>query len=297
MRLGVAFWSGVIPGDVDGTVKRLGDVGVKGLGHVSILKGWDEDMLRRFREGMEAQDCFVGEVTMYQFGWMLAQSDETIRQEALDELTRILHDAATLNAHCVGISVIAGRPGHDNPWSPKVWQRLVDGVGMAAAEGERVGIDLAFHPVNCGSLDRPEQLRRLVDDVASPRVKVILDPVNMTDHRTAFDNTDFLNEMFDLLGEDTVAAHAKDYYFDDSHLITKIDEVPLGTGAMDYETYVRRLAELDDSVLFCIEHFRDVGVSGTTDSPVYVNYETDIENARACSFIHSVAGSVGVELR
>ena len=75
MRLAVAFWTGVVPGDVDGMVKRLNTVGVKGLGHISILDGWDESMLRGFRAGMEASGCFVGEVPMYQFGWMLAQAD------------------------------------------------------------------------------------------------------------------------------------------------------------------------------------------------------------------------------
>lgn len=297
MRLAVAFWTGVVPGDVDGMVKRLNTVGVKGLGHISILDGWDESMLRGFRAGMEASGCFVGEVTMYQFGWMLAQADETIRQEALDELTKGLHDAVTLGAHCVGISTIAGAPGgSEDPWSPEVWRRLVDGVGMAATEAERVGIDLGIHPGNRGPLDAPEQLRLLLDDAASPRVKVILDPVNMTNHRNAFSNTDFLNSTFDLLGADIIVAHAKDAYFDDTHLVTKIDEVPLGTGRMEYETYVRRLAELPADVVFCIEHYRDVGVAGTVASPVYVDYETDVENTRARNFIHEVAASIGVEV-
>ena len=296
MRLGVAFWEGVTPGDVDGTIARLNQIGVKGLGHLSVVEGWDEGMLQRFRRGMETAGCFVSEVTMYASGWMLAQSDNVLRQEALDELTRVMHHAVTLNAHCVGISTIAGQPGQDDPWSPDVWRRLVDGAGMAATEAERVGMDLAFHPVNCGPLDTPEQLRRLLDDVASPRVKVILDPVNMTTQRNVFSITDLLNQMFDLLGAETVAAHAKDVYFDDRHLITKIDEVPLGTGKMDYETYLRRFAELDDSAVFCIEHFRDVGVSGTVASPVYVDYESDVENTRARNFIHDVAAAIGVEL-
>ena len=38
---------------------------------------------------------------------------------------------------------------------------------------------------------------------------------------------------------------------------------------MDYETYLRRVAELGDDVVLCIEHYRDVGVSGTVASPVY----------------------------
>ena len=296
MRLAVAFWTGVVPGDAAGTVRRLKEIGVDGIGHIAVLDGWDEVMLRTFSAGMEEQGCFVGEVTMYQFGWMLAQSDEMIRQEALAKLTKGLCDAQALKAHCVGISTIAGEPGAGDPWAPEVWRRLVDGVGMAAAAGERVGMTLGLHPGNRGPLDSPEQLRKLLDEVASPRLKVILDPVNMTNHRTVFSNTDFLNHMFDLLGGEIIAAHAKDVRFDTSHLITRIDEVPLGSGVMDYETYLWRLAELDDDLVLCVEHYRDVGVSGTVASPVYVDYGTDVENTRARNFLHDTAERLGIEV-
>ena len=84
---------------------------------------------------------------------------------------------------------------------------------------------------------------------------------------------------------------------DTSHWVTKLDEVPLGMGQLDYGTYLRRLGELDADVLLTIEHYRDVGVSGTVASPVYVNYpETDWENTRARNYIHELAQKVGVEV-
>ena len=268
---------------------------LRGLGHISVQSGWNEEMLRAFRTRLSEAGCFIGEVTLYRCGWALAQSDEAIRQDACAKLIQGLRDAVTLEAHCVGVSTIAGDPGPDDPWSAEVWGRLVSGVAQVAAEAENVGMDLGFHPGNRGPLDRPEQLRKLVDDVASPRVKVILDPVNMTDHRNVYDSTGFINYLFDLLGPDMVAAHAKDVRFDDTHLITKIDEVPLGTGRMDYETYLRRFSELDEELVFCIEHFRDVGVSGTSASPVYIEYpDSDVENRRASDYIHQVADATGI---
>ena len=240
---------------------------------------------------------FVGEVTLYQCGWPLAGTDSAQRREAVATLAKGFEDAAALDARCVGVSVIAGGPGDGDLWSEDLWKRLVSGTAEAAAEAERIGVDMAFHPGNRGPLDAPEQLRRILDEVASPRLKVILDPVNMTDHRNYHDNTGFLNRCFDLLGDDIIAAHAKDVHFDYRHLITKLDEVPLGMGGMDYETYLRGLDQLDPGVVLTIEHYRDVGVSGTVASPVYVSYpEGDRENRRAREFVEEVAQRVGARI-
>ena len=296
MRLGVAFWSGVNPDNIDSALQRLARIGVKGIGHI-VAHDWHPKQLQQCRDAVEAQGCFIGEVTLYHCGWPLASPDPNIRREASESLSQGLRTARALNAHCVGISVIANGPEEGDLWADEVWQRLVQGIAQVAAEAENLGVDLGVHPGNRGPLDAPAQLRRLLDDVASPRLKVILDPVNMTTHRTYYNTTAFLDYTFDLLGPDIIAAHAKDVSLDTSHWVTKLDEVPLGMGRLDYETYLRRLGELDADVLFTIEHYRDVGVSGTVASPVYVNYpDTDWENTRARNYIHELAHKVGVEV-
>ena len=298
MRLGVAFWSGISPQQMEDTLERLKDIGVKGLGHLNVENGWSDTDLKEFREGFAARGFFIGELTMYQYGGVLASEDKGVQDSAVESLARGFEQALILNAHCVGVSTIFDGPqGGINPWSDEVWEHLVEGTGKAAVEAERIGVDLAFHPGNRGPLDTPDQQRRLIDEVGSARVKAILDPVNMTDHRNYHSNADFLNYCFDLLGNDIVAAHAKDIYLDDSHWVTKLDEVPLVKGNTHYETYVRRLDELDDDLVFSIEHYRDVGVCGTVASPVYVDYpQTDGENTRARQYIHEVVQEVGVEI-
>ena len=295
MRLGVSFWSGIDPLRLERTVERVETIGVRGLGHIAV-KNWTDADIERARDVFANHGLFVGEVTLYDCGWPLASPEAAVRDRTVAELVKGCEHAITLKAHCVGMSVIANGPADGYVWSDEVWKRLVAGTSAAAAEAERVGVDLGFHPGNRGPIDTPEQLRRIIDDVGSPRVKVILDPVNMTNHRNYYSNGDFLNHTFDLLGDDIVAAHAKDVLLDDRHLITKLDEVPLGMGGIDYDTYVERLGQLDPDLLFTIEHYRDVGVCGTVASPVYVDYpEGDRENTRAREFIHDVARRVSVE--
>ena len=138
----------------------------------------------------------------------------------------------------------------------------------------------------------------MADEVGSPRCKVMLDPVNMMTARTSQTTTDFLNHTFDLIGDIIVAAHAKDVLLDEKHWVVKVDEVPPGMGTMDYETFLRRLSELDKDLVLTIEHLRDVGVAGTNVSPVYVYYQdTFWEFIRARKFIQEVAERIGVEVR
>ena len=74
MRLGVGFWSGVNPDNIDSTLQRLARIGVKGLGHIAA-HDWHPEQLQRCRDAVEAQGCFIGEVTLYHCGWPLASPD------------------------------------------------------------------------------------------------------------------------------------------------------------------------------------------------------------------------------
>jgi sugar phosphate isomerase/epimerase len=290
MRLGVAFWEGVDPQHPERAVERLDTIGVKGVVLVPGKDGWTDEELRRLGETFDSRGVFVAEVAQYRHG-LLASHDDKMRREGIESVKKSLRDARALNAHCTGLGTVA----EGDWWSEKTWKRLVEGTKEVAEEAERLRVDIAFHPTNHNPLDTPEQLRRIVDEVGSPRVKVMLDPVNMITHRTSYDTTRFLNQTFDLIGDVIIGAHAKDVSLDPSHWVLRIDEVPPGKGSLDYETFLRRMASLDRDVVLIIEHVRDAAISGSTKSPNYVEYSgTDFETIRAKQHIQDVAQRVGV---
>ena len=67
-----------------------------------------------------------------------------------------------------------------------------------------------------------------------------------------YHNTALLNECFDKLGKWIVSCHAKDLTWD-VEMNVHFREVAAGKGALDYATYLRRLAELPDVPLM-LEH-------------------------------------------
>ena len=292
MRLGAAFWGGVSVDDPQDAVDRLDTIGVTGTVLVPGVDGYSDEEIDRVRTCFEAGGKFVAEVAAYRHGYF-ASGDEEQRRGGIAFLKKVLRDARKLNAWCVGISRPFGADG--DWWSQATWRRLCASLEEAAETAAEVDVPIALHPTNGAPIDSPEQLRRLIDDVGSPHLKVMLDPVNMSTHRTCYNTTGFLNSMFDLLEADIIGAHAKDVGLDLSHWVLKLDEVPIGTGLLDYETYLRRLSEVPCPGLpFIIEHFRDVGVSGATISPNIVYYDTEVENTRARRCIVEIADRLGI---
>lgn len=293
MKLGVGFWSGANVGDPEALVAQLQAIGVEGAGMVPEQE-YGPDQLAKLKTAFDSAGLFLGELTCYGTGWRLTSSDAAVRRDAIASLTRRFQAARQMGAHCVGISVIADEPV--DPWAADVWTRLVRGLSEVLPEAERIGIDLSVHPGNRGPLDSPSQLRRLLSEIKSPRLKVMLDPVNMSNHRVCHNFTDFLNFCFDELGDSIIGAHAKDLTIDHRHWVVRIDEVPPGTGMLDYEVYLQRLDQLEGEIIFTIEHLRDIGVSGTIVSPNLVYFDTDYEMTRARDYIHRLADRIGVTI-
>ncbi|MGN6102484.1 MAG: sugar phosphate isomerase/epimerase family protein, partial [Devosia sp.] len=77
---------------------------------------------------------------------------------------------------------------------------------------------------------------KLLDEIASPNLKIIMDGANIFQHGELPRMGEKLDEAFDLLGADIVLAHAKDLDRDG-----EAGHVPAGLGKLDYPYYLRKL--------------------------------------------------------
>jgi sugar phosphate isomerase/epimerase len=106
---------------------------------------------------------------------------------------------------------------------------------------------------------QPVAIREFLDSVGHPAVGVHLDQMNMVDQQHYYRTTELIDETFDLLAGYVGGVHFKDVRWDWRHMLLKFDEVPVGDGVIDYHTYVRRVAELDDDLTCYCEHFPTEG--------------------------------------
>jgi len=156
--------------------------------------------------------------------------------------------------NCSPESAIA--PHKDN-WTWETWKHVVDGMKQILRDTAGMKVELGIEAVNMTCMNNPRAHLQLIEDVGDPRIKVLLDPVNMISLRNYFRTTELINECFDLLGENIIAAHAKDTYTLPNRMSAYITEVAPGRGVLDYETYLVKLSRLSNPRTLLIEHIPD----------------------------------------
>ena len=89
-------------------------------------------------------------------------------------------------------------------------------------------------------IDSPAKAARLLDELRSPRLKIIIDPANLFHVEDLPHQRAILEAAFDLLGPDIVLAHAKDVRVVDG----TVHHVAAGTGVLDYPNYLTLLRHI-----------------------------------------------------
>jgi sugar phosphate isomerase/epimerase len=130
--------------------------------------------------------------------------------------------------------------GHPANAGPDAWMDLHKAMEQALAIAEEHDLFLAVEPETANVVDSPAKARRLLDELGSPRLKIILDPANLFHVEDLPQQRAILDAAFDLLGPDIVLAHAKDVRVVDG----AIHHVAAGTGVLDYHHYLSLLRHI-----------------------------------------------------
>ena len=129
---------------------------------------------------------------------------------------------------------------HPDNARPEAWRDLLATMQEALETAEEHGVTLAFEPEAANVVDSAEKGRRLLDEMGSPRLKVVMDAVNLFDARDPARRLsrsgEILEEAFELLGGDLLLAHAKD-------VNGSGEVVAVGKGDLDYDLYLKHLNE------------------------------------------------------
>ena len=123
---------------------------------------------------------------------------------------------------------------HPDNASPGAWADLLASMHAAIAIAERHGTDLGIEPELANVVDSAAKARRLIDELASARVKIVLDPANLFEREALPRQRDIVSHAIDLLGDRIIMAHAKDRAPDGGF-------VAAGQGVLDYPHFLARL--------------------------------------------------------
>jgi sugar phosphate isomerase/epimerase len=105
-------------------------------------------------------------------------------------------------------------PGDMWRWHPgnvrrSTWESLVGSMRQAVQIADRHEVILAFEPEINNVVNSVSKARRLLDEIDSPWLKVVIDPANLFREGDLARMKEILDEAFDWLGPDIILAHAK----------------------------------------------------------------------------------------
>src|SRR5262249_28745363 len=130
--------------------------------------------------------------------------------------------------------------GHPANGRPDAWAELLTAMEQALAIAEEHDLWLAVEPETANVVDSPAKARRLLDGLASPRLKIIIAPANLSHVEALPHQRAILDAAFDLLWRDIVLAHAKDVRV----VGGTVRHVTAGTGVLDYPHYLTLLRHI-----------------------------------------------------
>ena len=130
--------------------------------------------------------------------------------------------------------------GHPANGRPDAWTDLRAAMEQALRIAEDHDLWLAIEPETANVVDSAAKARRLLAEMGSRRLKIILDPANLFRVEDLPHQRALLDAAFDLLGPDIVLAHAKDVRVVNG----AVHHVAAGTGVLDYQYYLTLLRHI-----------------------------------------------------
>ncbi len=162
---------------------------------------------------------------------------------AKEKFAAHLRASVLLGAGCVGTETTHFT--FDESEREAAYARLLDFMRFVTKEAEACGAIVGVEPVAYHTLATPEMTRRLLDDIASPNLRVILDGANLIPPGESRPEAqrDLVARALSLFGDKVCVLHVKDGAWNSEN---KWENRPLGEGIVDWPTLLPMLRENND---------------------------------------------------
>jgi len=261
VRLGGFFVAEAIR-HLEPVCEKMDTYGLSAIQAPNGLAGMPDDECAAFGEEARRLGMVVGEVGMWA---NLMTADENAQAQRIETTRTMLKKADVMGCHAI-VTLVGSKNLPDGALASGAYMytdeckaefreivlRILDGLDLKKTK-------YVIEPWHNTFFYQPEDIRQFIDSVDHPAFGLHLDQMNMVSQQTFYNTTDLINRTFDLLADRVASVHMKDVVYDHDHMFLKMDEVYIGDGVMDYETYLKRLAELPpDTPCFC-EHLMNEG--------------------------------------
>lgn len=165
--------------------------------------------------------------------------DRAVRADGMRRLGVMIRAARDMGTGLV--TLCTGTRDPDDQWrhhpdnqSIEAWRDLLIEMEEAAVLAETHDIDLGIEPELANVVNSAVTARRLIDEIGSNRIRIVLDPANLFEIANDQERFTLVSKAVDLLGERIAMAHAKD-----RDALGRV--VAVGKGVIDFGHFIARL--------------------------------------------------------
>lgn len=211
-----------------------------GCGHLALYKMLNDfpcdnsaltpGYAKYIRKVFEKNDVDIAVLGCYK---NLAHPDPIALKNIQEEYKAHIRFASLLGAGVVGTET--GCPNAEYKTCPEITSEealhtFIQNLRPVVSYAEKMGVILAIEPVARHIVCTPKRARIVLDEIDSPNLGIIFDPVNLLDENNYKNQIQICHEAIELLGDDIMMIHAKDFQYQDGKLVS----MGAGLGAMDY---------------------------------------------------------------
>jgi sugar phosphate isomerase/epimerase len=144
----------------------------------------------------------------------MAHPDPAVRASLRAGFLNVVKAAQRMSAPVVTLCTGSRDPDmwkyHPDNSSESAWRDLREELDYALAAAEAADIKLGVEPEPGNVVRDAKTARRLLDEVRSPRLGIVLDAANLLSAETLSLQDSLIRTATELLGKDVLLAHAKD---------------------------------------------------------------------------------------
>lgn len=165
--------------------------------------------------------------------------DPQIRRDGLERLRVLIAAAPAMGTQLVTLCTGTRDPHdqwrrHRDNGSKAAWRDLLDEMAKAVALAEEHDVDLGIEPEPANVIASAELAQHLIDSLASPRIRIVLDAANIVEASDEGCERATVERAVDLLADRIAIAHAKDRDAQ-GHVVAA------GSGVVDFPHFVAYL--------------------------------------------------------
>lgn len=179
--------------------------------------------------------------------------DEAKRQEEVAKFIEHLKYAKMIGADMVGTETGRYSSAFDvveETYTEACYQLLLKSMREIVDAAEKLGMIVGVEAVHDHTLYSPEMMRRFLDDIDSPNVEAILDPVNLISANDVDRQKEMIDRAFALYGDRITMLHIKDFRI--------VDGAPefehVGDGIFDYRPLLAHLKKDKPYITMLLEN-------------------------------------------